>query len=82
MVGATQNVGLSVGGLLAGLVVGVNGTGGYPVLILTLAPGLFTVLYAMGPALPWLVLAALVLAAGMLVAWLEPRLPAPTVRAR
>jgi len=82
LVGATQNVGLSVGALLAGLVVGVNGTGGYPVLILTLAPGLFTVLYAMGPALPWLVLAALVLAAGMLVAWLEPRLPAPAVRAR
>jgi len=48
-----------------------------------LAPGLFTVLYAaMGPALPWLVLVALVLAAGMLVAWLEPRLPAPAVRAR
>ncbi len=47
-----------------------------------IGPGLFTVLYAMGPALPWLVLAALVLAAGMLVAWLEPRLPAPAVRAR
>jgi len=51
--------------------------------VAALAPGLFTVLYAaMGPALPWLVLVALVLAAGMLVAWLEPRLPAPAVRAR
>lgn len=47
-----------------------------------LAPGLFTGLYAMGPALPWLVLAALVLAAGMLVAWLEPCLPAPAVWSR
>lgn len=34
MVGATQNVGLGAGDLLAGLVVDVNGTGGYRVLIL------------------------------------------------
>ena len=45
-----------------------------------LAPGLFTALYALGPALPWLVLSGLVLVAAVLVAWLEPRLPAQAVR--
>ncbi len=45
-----------------------------------LAPTLFTVLYARGPALPWLGVGVLVLAAVALVAWLEPRLPAPAVR--
>ncbi len=45
-----------------------------------LAPSLVTVLYAIGPALPWLVVGVLVLVAVALVAWLEPRLPAQAVR--
>ena len=45
-----------------------------------LAPGLFTVLYAIRPALPWLVVGVLVLIAGAVVARLEPRLPAQAVR--
>jgi len=45
-----------------------------------LAPALFTLLYARSPALPWLVVGVLVLLAVVLVAWLEPRLPAQAVR--
>ena len=45
------------------------------------APGLFTLLFAVGPALPWVVVAALALAGGLSVLWLEPRLPPSAVRA-
>ena len=45
------------------------------------ALGLFTLLFAVGPALPWAVVAALALVAGLSVLWLEPRLPRAAVRA-
>jgi MFS family permease len=46
-----------------------------------LAPLLFTVLYAVTPALPWIVLAVFVAASGMVMLWLEQRLSAQVVRA-
>ncbi len=45
-----------------------------------LTPALFTALYAVAPALPWIVLAVLTCASGMSVLWLEQRLPAQAVR--
>ncbi len=45
-----------------------------------LTPALFTILYAMTPALPWIVLAVLTLASGIGVLWLEQKLPAHAVR--
>jgi MFS family permease len=46
-----------------------------------LTPVLFTVLYAVTPALPWIVLAVIVAASGMVMLWLERRLPAQAMRA-
>lgn len=46
-----------------------------------LTPVLFTVLYALTPALPWMVLAGMIAASGMLMLWLERRLPTQAVRA-
>jgi MFS family permease len=46
-----------------------------------LAPALFTILYAVTPALPWIMLAALVSVSGMSMLWLERRFPAHVVRA-
>lgn len=46
-----------------------------------LTPVLFTVLYAVTPALPWMVLAVMVAASGWITLWLERRLPAQAVRA-
>ena len=46
-----------------------------------LTPVLFTVLYAVTPALPWMVLAVMVAASGMITLWLERRFPAQAVRA-
>jgi MFS family permease len=40
-----------------------------------LTPALFTVLYAVTPALPWIVLAALTFASGTGMLWLEQKLP-------
>lgn len=39
------------------------------------APGFFTLLFAVGPALPWVVIGTLALTAGLSVLSLEPRLP-------
>jgi MFS family permease len=46
-----------------------------------LTPALFTILYAMTPALPWIMLVVLVSASGMSMLWLERKLPAHVVRA-
>ncbi len=46
-----------------------------------LTPFLFTALYAVTPALPWMVLAVMVAASGMIALWLERRFPAQAVRA-
>lgn len=46
-----------------------------------LTPVLFTVLYAVTPALPWMVLAVMVATSGMIILWLERRFPAQAVRA-
>src|SRR2546430_8657767 len=46
-----------------------------------LTPVLFTVLYAVTPTLPWMVLAVMVAASGMITLWLERRFPAQAVRA-
>ena len=46
-----------------------------------LTPELFTVLYAVTPALPWMVLAGMLAASGMLMRWFERRLPTQAVRA-
>jgi len=46
-----------------------------------LAPVLFSVLYTVTPALPWMVLAVLVAASGMIILWLERRFPPQAVRA-
>jgi MFS family permease len=40
-----------------------------------LTPASFTILYALTPALPWIVLAVLTLASGIGVLWLEQKLP-------
>jgi MFS family permease len=45
-----------------------------------LTPVFFTVLYAVTPALPWLVLAAMVAASGLITLQLERRIPAQAVR--
>ncbi len=45
-----------------------------------LAPGLFTLLFAVRPALPWAVVAALAVAAGLATVSMERRLPADAVR--
>lgn len=47
-----------------------------------LTPALFSNLYVVTPALPWLFLAGLVSASGMSLLWLERRLPARVVRAK
>jgi MFS family permease len=46
-----------------------------------LIPVLFTVLYAITPALPWIVLAGMLAASGMLMLWFERRLSTQAVRA-
>lgn len=46
-----------------------------------LTPGSFTVLYAVTPALPWIMLVMLVSVSGVSMLWLERRLPAHVVRA-
>ncbi len=46
-----------------------------------LTPALFTILYAMTPALPWIVLAALTATSGIGVLWLEQKFPPQTIRA-
>lgn len=46
-----------------------------------LTPALFTILYTMTPALPWVVLAVLALASGMGVLWLEQKFPTRGIRA-
>lgn len=45
-----------------------------------LTPALFTVLYAVKPALPWIIVAVLVFISGMSILWLERRLPSRAVR--
>jgi MFS family permease len=45
-----------------------------------LTPVLFTVLYAVTPALPWMVLAGMLAASGMFMRWFERRLPTQAVR--
>jgi MFS family permease len=47
-----------------------------------LAPGLFTLLFTVHPAFPWLVMAALILFASMTILWIEPHLPQQAVRMR
>jgi len=46
-----------------------------------LIPVLFTVLYAITPALPWIVLTGMLAVSGMLMRWFERRLPTQAVRA-
>jgi hypothetical protein len=46
-----------------------------------LTPALFTALYAVTPALPWMVLAVMAAVSGMITLWLERRFPAQAVRA-
>lgn len=46
-----------------------------------LTPASFTILYAVTPALPWIMLIVLVSVSGMSMLWLERRLPAHVVRA-
>jgi MFS family permease len=46
-----------------------------------LTPVLFTVLYAVTPALPWMVMAMMVAISGMIILWLERRFPARAVGA-
>jgi hypothetical protein len=46
-----------------------------------LTPVLFTALYAVTPALPWMALAVMVAASGMVTFWLERRFPAQALRA-
>jgi len=46
-----------------------------------LTPVLFTVLYAVTPALPWMVLAVMVAASGLITLSLEQRFPVQAVRA-
>jgi MFS family permease len=46
-----------------------------------ITPASFTILYAMTPALPWIMLAVLVSVSGMSMLWLERRFPAHVVRA-
>jgi MFS family permease len=45
-----------------------------------LTPALFTVLYAVTPVSPWIVQAVMVGVSGMIMLWLERRLPAQAVR--
>jgi len=45
-----------------------------------LTPALFTILYAVTPALPWMVLAVMVATSGMITLWLERRFPAQALR--
>ena len=45
-----------------------------------IAPGLFALLFTLHPALPWLVMVALILLASLTIYWIEPHLPRRAVR--
>lgn len=47
---------------------------------IALTPALFTLLFSLGPALPWIVLAGLTLISALVIRWLERWLPAQAVR--
>ena len=47
-----------------------------------IAPGLFALLFTLHPALPWLVMAGLILLASFTIYWIEPHLPRRAVRTR